>query len=223
MIDLSKSFWHREIVPKLNIFYLFNRKPINVKMVLGFFNMFVIMLNVKVSQVSLDFYTATHLRSLLVNVPTAIADLTLCIVLLSVKNRTCRFMYLGIILLIISLLACKQMDWSEDTIRVLAILHAVGIRYLSQLCYGLILIWSIETFPTICRGFCAGFVFSGTALGCLLAYLLRDYIQVAYIVCLVSTTFAVVLEGFIDLHKSGVMKDTLNYEYYDDNDCFYRT
>lgn len=107
MIDLSKSFWHREIVPKLNIFYLFNRKPINVKMVLGFFNMFVIMLNVKVSQVSLDFYTATHLRSLLVNVPTAIADLTLCIVLLSVKNRTCRFMYLGIILLIISLLACK--------------------------------------------------------------------------------------------------------------------
>lgn len=176
MIDLSKSFWHKEIVPKLNILHLFKKKPINVKMILGFFNMFVILLNVRVSQISLDFYTSTHLRSLLVNVPTAIADLTLCIVLLNIKNRTCRYMYLGIILLIISLLACKEMDWNENTIRVLAILHAVGIRYLSQLCYGLILIWSIETFPTISRGFCTCFVFCGTTFGCLLAYLLRDYI-----------------------------------------------
>lgn len=27
----------------------------------------------------------------------------------------------------------------------------------------------------------------------------------------------------MDMHKSGVMKDTLNDEYYDENDCFYRT
>ena len=107
MIDLSKSFWHKEIIPKINIVRIFKKRNLNVKVILGFFYMFVIVFNVKVSQVSLDFYTSTNFRSILVNVPTALADLTLCFVLLRIKHRTCMFMFMSIILLIISLLACK--------------------------------------------------------------------------------------------------------------------
>jgi hypothetical protein len=44
---------------------------------------------------------------MLVNIPDAVADLTLCIFLLKVKDRTCRHLNILIVLLIISLLALR--------------------------------------------------------------------------------------------------------------------
>ena len=58
--------------------------------------------------------------------------------------------------------------------KVVRITHAVAIRYLSELCDGLLLIWSIETFPTICRAFCVCFILIGTGFGVSLAYILRE-------------------------------------------------
>lgn len=54
IIDLSKSFWHRNIHSKTGLFSLLRRSPINVKMLLGFFFLFIISFNIKISQISLD-------------------------------------------------------------------------------------------------------------------------------------------------------------------------
>lgn len=127
-----------------------------------------------------------------------------------------------IILLLISMLACGEENFTEETMSVLTIVHAVFIRYLSELCDGLLLIWAIESFPTICRAYCVGFVFCGVGLGVGAAYLLRDFIEVAYILGLVCTTFALVFEGFLELDKFGIMTDTLHGGYYDENDTYYK-
>ena len=82
-------------------------------------------------------------------------------------------MNIMIVLLLISLLACGESNFSESTMKTITIIHAVLIRYLSELCDGLLLIWAIETFPTISRAFCVGFVYCGVGFGVLTAYLLR--------------------------------------------------
>lgn len=107
MIDLSRSFWLKTLIPNTSLLALLRRKPVNIKMVLGLFFTFIASFNIKISQVSLDDYTSTTFRSVLVNVTTALADLTLCIALIRIQNRACRPMNIGIILLIISLLACQ--------------------------------------------------------------------------------------------------------------------
>jgi mannose/fructose/N-acetylgalactosamine-specific phosphotransferase system component IID len=131
MIDLSKSLWHKNIVPETSFISLLKRNTINAKLILGAAFMFVAIFNVKLSQVSLDFYTSTTYRSILVNVSTALADLTLCFALMKLKNKSCRPMSILIILLIISLLACKEMDFSEEAMKTITIVHSVLIRYLS--------------------------------------------------------------------------------------------
>lgn len=174
LIDLSKSYWHRYVYPSTSFLSLLKRSKVNVKMIVGFFFIFLVVFNIRISQISLDKYTSTEYRSLLVNIPTAIADLTLCVFLLKMKTRSCRVMNILIILLLISLLACGEANISNDANKIVRITHAVAIRYLSELCDGLLLIWSIETFPTICRAFCVCFILIGTGFGVSLAYILRE-------------------------------------------------
>lgn len=131
MIDLSRTLWHKNIIPDSSFIALLKRGSINAKLILGAAFMFVTIFNVKLSQVSLDFYTSTMYRSLLVNVTTAVADLTLCFALMKFKNKSCRPMSILIVLLSISLLACNEMDFNEDAMRTITIVHSVLIRYLS--------------------------------------------------------------------------------------------
>jgi len=107
MIDLSRSLWHKSVIPDTRLFTLLKNKSLSCKLILGLCFMFVTTFNVKLSQVSLDYYTSTFYRSILVNVTTAAADLSLCLALIKIKNKTCRPMSIAIILLTISLLACR--------------------------------------------------------------------------------------------------------------------
>lgn len=107
MIDLSRSVWHKYFIPKISLISLLKNKSIRIKMVLGMFFLFVITFNIKSSQISLDYYTETNFRSLLVYIPTVLADLTLCIFLPKFKQRTCRYLLTSTIFLTIALLACK--------------------------------------------------------------------------------------------------------------------
>lgn len=63
----------------------------------------------------------------------------------------------------------------------------------------------------------------GTGFGAILAYFLKENIEIAYLIGLSCTTTAIVLEGYLELSRFGVMKDTLNDGYYDENDSFYRS
>lgn len=105
---------------------------------------------------------------------------------------------------------------------VIVVSHSMIIRYLSELCYGIMIIWAIETFPTISRGCCTTLVFCGTALGCTSVYLLRNNVLVLYVISVVNTFLMMVLEKYLDLHKYGTMIDTFEREYYDENDKYYK-
>lgn len=107
--------------------------------------------------------------------------------------------------------------------KAITIPHAVLIRYFSELCDGLLLIWSIETFPTVCRSFCVCLVFCGSGCGVVAAYLLREQIEIAYVVGLGCVILGVLTEGFLGMEGFGVMRDTLEGGYYDEEDRFYRS
>lgn len=77
-----------------------------MKIFLGFVFMFAIYFNIKMAQVSLDSYTNAYHRSILINIPTALADMTLCIFLVRFQHRTCRSIFIGIMWLLGMLLVC---------------------------------------------------------------------------------------------------------------------
>jgi hypothetical protein len=85
-----------------------------------------------------------------------------------------------------------------------------------------LIIWSIETFPTVNRASCTTIVFCGISIGCATAYLLRFNIELLYTISIVNTLVMMGLEKYLDLHKYGIMVDTFSGEYYDENDKFYK-
>lgn len=95
------------------------------------------------AQISLDNYTSTSKRSILINIPTALADLTLCIFLVRFQNRTCKNIFIGIIWLLGILLLCHKLQLCREVLGVIVVSHSMMIRYLSELCYGILIIWSI--------------------------------------------------------------------------------
>lgn len=167
------------------------------------------------AQISLDNYTNTYSRSILINIPTALADLTLCFFLVRFQHRTCKNIFLGIIWLLSMLLVCHYIGLCREVMSIIVIMHSMIIRYLSQLCYGILIIWSIETFPTVSRACCTTLVFCGTAAGCTLAYLLRFHIYLMYSISIANTMLMMSLEKYLDLHKYGTMVDTFSRQYYD--------
>lgn len=142
MIDLSRSIWHKYTVCKTDLISLLKNRNINTKMLIGLFFLFMISFNIKISQISLDDYTETNLRSLLANIPTVMADVTLCIFLPKFKKRTSKYLLLSVIILTIAQLACRQkIDF--DQLKNITIVFSVVTRYLTEFCDGLMLIWAI--------------------------------------------------------------------------------
>lgn len=70
--------------------------------------MFAIEFNMKMAQVSLDSYTNTYSRSILISIPTALGDMTLCLFLVRFQHRTCKNIFLGIIWLLSILVLCHR-------------------------------------------------------------------------------------------------------------------
>ena len=148
-----------------------------IKLLTGTFFMFTIYMTIKVSQISLDPFTDTHSRSIMINIGTAAADLTLCIFLDKFKGKTTKFLFVGNCLMIIVMIVSSSLDVDNTNtpFNIVQEVISVAMRYLSELCYGLILIWAIETFPTINRSLCVGIVVGGSSFGVILAYGIRQY------------------------------------------------
>ncbi len=54
LIDLSKSYWHKYVYPSTSFLSLLRRNKINAKMLVGFFFIFLVAFNIRVSQTSID-------------------------------------------------------------------------------------------------------------------------------------------------------------------------
>ena len=115
MIDLSLSFWRKIQLPKTDIISLLKTKGLKMKILIGMFSLFTAIFNIKVAQISLDYYTSTSIRSVLVNVTTTLADLTLCALLPKIKNRTSKYLNIITVFTLISFLACSQVDFSYSS------------------------------------------------------------------------------------------------------------
>lgn len=107
------------------------RRSVNVKLFIGFLFMFAIYFNIKMAQISLDTYTSTYSRSILISTPTALADMTLCIFLVRFQNRTCKNIFIGIIWLLGILLLCHWLGLCKEVLGVVVVTHSMLIRYLS--------------------------------------------------------------------------------------------
>lgn len=59
LIDLSKSYWHKSGFPSTGFVALLRREKIGMKIVMGFFFIFMVTFNIRISQISLDTYTET--------------------------------------------------------------------------------------------------------------------------------------------------------------------
>lgn len=90
--------------------------------------MFTIYFTIKLAQVSLDPYTDVFDRSIYMDVPTALADVSLCLFLLRFKKRSCRVMLFANCLLIVGLIVLHDLGVQH---KFLWIAIAVVLRFLS--------------------------------------------------------------------------------------------
>ena len=96
---------------------LLKSSHLTLKLFIGTFFMFSIYCTVKLSQISLDPYTLPHIRSIIINVPTALADITLCLFLNKIMKRTCRYMFILNCLFMIGMIVLENME-DKSTIAV---------------------------------------------------------------------------------------------------------
>lgn len=131
-IDLSRSYWHKytNLKPE-GILTLFRIRSVNTKIILGFLFMFANYFNMKMAQISLDSYTTAYNRSILISIPTALADITLCIFLISFQHRSCKHIFVTILWLLGILILCHEIGLCHPVMKVLVVSHSMLIRYLS--------------------------------------------------------------------------------------------
>lgn len=139
---------------------------------MSFFFMLTFFFNNRLAQISLDDFTNEYLRGLLMNCTSAVATVTVIIII--TRYQVNRYTYFAIALLAGSVLdlavGAAGLDgfWLDSAV-------AIGMRYLSDLSYSMFLIYTIETFPTVCRTQSLTFALTGSSIGVILAYGLSGY------------------------------------------------
>lgn len=106
------------------------------------------------------------------NSTSAIATIT--VIILITKYQINRYTYFGVILCFVSLANLIVAIIGADRFLIDSIV-SILLRYVSDLSYSLFLIYTIETFPTVCRAQCLAFTLCGSSLGVMLAYSLSSY------------------------------------------------
>jgi hypothetical protein len=218
-IDLSRSTWLKYDHYGITLWEVLSHRKIGDKLRMSFFFMMAFFFNNRLAQISLDEFTNEYLRGLLMNCTSAVATIT--VIVLITRYQMNRFTYFAVALLVGSLLDAGVTAAGLDGFMVDTIV-SIAIRYLSDLSYSLFLIYTIETFPTVCRTQCLTFALTGSSLGVILAYSLSRYRWVEIVLSLLLSVVLVVRSKDIQLDYENKLRDTLKDEYYDENDRFKR-
>jgi hypothetical protein len=128
--------------------------------------------NNRLAQISLDEFTNEYLRGLMMNCTSAVATLTVIVLITRYQLNSYTYFAAALLLgsfadLVIALAGLE--GHLVDTV------ISIAIRYLSDLGYSLFLIYTIETFPTVCRTQSLTFALTGSSVGVVLAYLLSQF------------------------------------------------
>lgn len=173
--------------------------------------------NNRLAQISLDSFTNEYLRGLLMNCTSAVATIT--VIILITRYQVNRYTYFAVALLAGSLADLLVSVAGFDGFLIDSII-SIAMRYLSDLSYSLFLIYTIETFPTVCRTQALTFALTGGSLGVILAYVLSQYRWAEIVMSLLMNIVLLVRSKDIQLDYENKLRDTLKDEYYDENDRF---
>ncbi len=146
------------------------------------------------------------------NSTSAIATIT--VIVLITKYKINRYTYFGIILCVISFANLIVYVIGVNRFLIDSIV-SILLRYISDLSYSLFLIYTIETFPTVCRAQCLAFTLCGSSLGVILAYSLSAYLTIQVLLSLGLNIILMAKSKYIQLDYENKLKDTLTDEYYD--------
>jgi hypothetical protein len=146
------------------------------------------------------------------NSTSAVATIT--VIVLITKYKINKYTYFGLFLLvassadlIISALGIDQF-WIDSLLSIL-------IRYTSDLCYSLFLIYVIETFPTVCRTQCLAVVLCGSSFGVILAYSLKEFKLLELGMSVLLNLLLVKQSRHMQLDYENKLMDTLTDQHYD--------
>lgn len=101
-IDLSKSAWLKYDHYKISLLEALSHRKVGAKLRMSFFFMMAFFFNNRLAQISLDDFTNEYLRGLLMNSTSAVATIT--VIILITKYKINRYTYFAVALLVASLL-----------------------------------------------------------------------------------------------------------------------
>ena len=146
---------------------------------------------------------------------------TITVIILITKYQINHYTYFGVILCVVSLANLLITLIGADQF-IIASIISILLRYVSDLSYSIFLIYTIQTFPTVCRAQCLTFTLCGSSFGVMLAYSLSSYSIVQLLISLGVSIVMMVKSKNILLDYENKLMDTLTDEYYDENDRFKR-
>lgn len=212
LVDLSQSTWLNYENYTISLIETMLHVKTRCKLLLGILFMFTFFFNAKLSQLSLDEFTSSTERGLIMNITSAVA--TLSAILLLAKFNSGKYFIISLlsVLTVVIYIAFKSLGWNS---KVAEIVLSVILRYFSNLSYGIFIIWAIETFPTICRAQCLSFVLCGCSFATMLAYGLNNFETILLCISLVLNLLIMGSLKFLNANQNKKLLDTLHGEYYD--------
>lgn len=178
IIDLAKSEWIENYKPSVNIGYFegFYFSKIKRRMLIGVTCVFATQLCIFGSQIILDRYLTAYWRGGVISLTSSTSFVVLCFFIGKMsRNVSKNLLATSLVLLVLGLLVSLI---SEDKLEVPVIIASVLLRMLGSMGFGVLLIWAIETFPTVFRMMGASFVMAGGSIAGVLPYLFREHLNV---------------------------------------------
>jgi hypothetical protein len=189
---LSKSEWIKLENYNIKFSQIFKLKDLKMDILLLFIFLLYTTFNSKSAQVTLDFYTDSHVRGFLVNGATAVAYFTLILTRLKLKIGNLFLCNLGLNLfyfIIINLIE-ESGEGMVKLLEVVAIINLVLLRYTSEMIYGILLIISIEYCPTVIRGQMLGIILTSISVSEIMVRLIE---QSKYFYCFMNLAGVIIV------------------------------
>lgn len=145
---------------------------LRLRLFVGFILFFAARSAMSSSQIMLDKYLRVSFRGAIIGISTISANIILCFTINKLPRNPKRlFIALSLVgVTSIILFLCIPYDF----VMIPNIVFSIIIRFLSSFIYGMLLIWGVQVFPTVCRATGYSFILMGSCLGTILNYSFKN-------------------------------------------------
>jgi hypothetical protein len=222
IIDLSKSEWVENYKPSYNISYKegFYFNKIKTRMIIGIILMYAVQLSMNGSQILLDRYLSAYWRGGVISLTTSLSFIVLSFFIGKMRrNITRNLIAISVVSVIMAVLLITL---NESAMEIPVIISSVLLRTVSSMGFGVILIWAIETFPTVFRLMGSSFVMIGGSLAGVLPYMFRERLDVQVWLMLGVSVVSIPFSYRMPDTLFEDLKDDLLLGHFWDRDRFYK-